>query len=560
MIELICLTTLLVQAPPAPPPPRPPVQVQRDPAATKKGTAVIKGHVRSADGRPLRRAQIRAWTGDQRDALTTTTGLDGEYELTELPAGRYTLEATRSGYLRIQYGAANFGERGTPIEVTEGGKLEKIDFLLSRAGVVSGRVTDETGEAVAGVDIRAMQLQFYRGRKRVVPVSTFPVHVTTDDSGQYRLTGLPPGEYFIWGRLPETWMSDEKDPQMLSYAPTYFPGTADVADARRVKIAAGQEAGAIDFMLLPMRAATLSGTALASDGAPLTRGRLILSLEIMGPGGGTMGFAGNAVINEDGTWKITDVAPGEYTIRATGSVGDRSAETAVLPVSVYGIDLEGLIVTADAGGLISGRIVTDTGEPLPSSGSRPTVATTPVSMLTGTVRPVRGQDDGVAGPDGRFTLRSPSGPVAVRVFSLPRGWSIRTIDIGGRDFAGFPVEVPPGGTLGGVTIVISNRLPSLKGRITGADGTVPERATVLLFPIDPARWIEAAANQRTVRPDPTGVYSFDAVRPGEYFVVALQSMESWEMNDPDFLTVQKDRATKVTIGAEPVTIDLEVQR
>ena len=553
---MILATTVGFQEPPPPPP----MQVWRDPATTKKGTAVIKGHVRSADGRPLRRAQIRAWTGDQRDALTTTTGLEGEYELTELPAGRYTLEATRSGYLRIQYGAASFGERGTPLEVSEGGKVEKIDFLMSRAGVVSGRVTDETGEAVAGVDIRAMQMQFYQGRKRIVPVSTFPVHVLTDDSGLYRLTGLPPGEYFIWGRLPETWMSDDKDPQMLSYAPTYFPGTADVSDARPVKITAGQEAGAIDFMLLPIRAATLSGTALASNGAPLARGRLMLSVEIMGPGGGTMGFAGNAVINDDGTWRINDVAPGEYTIRATGSVGDRPTETGVLPVTVHGVDLEGLIVTADAGGLISGRIVADTNEPLPASGSRPTVRTTPVSMLTGTVQLVRGQDDGVVGPDGSFTLRSPSGPIALRVFSLPRGWSIKAIDIGGRDFAGLPVDVPPGGTLAGVTIVISNRLPSLAGRITGVDGTASERATVLLFPVDPSRWIEAAANQRTVRPDRSGTYSFDAVRPGEYFVVALQSMESWQMHDPDFLALQKDRATKVTIGAEPVTMDLEVKR
>jgi hypothetical protein len=206
------------------------MRAQRDPATVKKGTAVIKGHVFTAEGRPLRRAQIRATAGDSRDAVTTTTGLEGEYELRELPAGRYTAHATRSGYLPAQFGQRGYGEPGTPVEVANAATVEKIDFVLARAGVVSGRVSDETGDPAAGVDIRAMQLQFFRGRKRIVPVSTSVVHVTTDDTGQYRLTGLPPGEYFIAGRLRDTWMSDEKEPQMLSYASTYFPGTGRILD------------------------------------------------------------------------------------------------------------------------------------------------------------------------------------------------------------------------------------------------------------------------------------------------------------------------------------------
>ena len=534
--------------------------VQRDPGTTKNGTAVITGHVRSADGRPLRRAQIRATSGDPREAVTTTTGLEGEYELTELPAGRYILEATRSGYLRVEYGAANFGERGTPIEVRAGSKVAKIDFLMPRAGVVSGRVTDETGEAVAGVDIRAMQMQFYRGRKRIVPVSTWPVHVDTDDSGQYRLTGLPPGEYFISGRLRESWMSDDKEPQMLSYAPTYFPGTSEISEARRVKITAGQEAGAIDFMLVPMRAASLSGTAGASNGNPLTRGRIVLSQEIMGPtGGSSFPMTGSGVINDDGTWRIRDVAPGEYLIRATGAAGDGPSEMGALPVTVSGADMEGLVISADPGGLIAGRIITDTGEPLPSSASRVRVAATSVSFSSDGVPRIPGQDDGVAGADGAFTRKSVSGPVVIRVFSLPPVWAVKSLRIGSRDYTGLPVDVPPGQTLGDVTIVVSSRLPSLSGHAAGDDGKSAD-ATVVLFPVDPARWIEAAANQRMARPDRTGTYTFEMVRPGEYFVVALTAIEPWQMNDPEFLSTQRERATKITVGVEPVTLDLKVVR
>ena len=78
--------------------------------------------------------------------------------------------------------------------------------------------------------------------------------------------------------------------------------------------------------------------------------------------------------------------------------------------------------------------------------------------------------------------------------------------------------------------------------------------------MDPARWIEAAANQRTARPDRTGTYTFETVRPGEYFVVAVKAMEPWQMNDPEFLSAQRERATKVTMDDEPVTLDLKVVR
>ena len=546
--------------PPPPPPPRPPMQAPRDLTPDAKGTAAIKGHVVTVDARPLRRVQIRVSGGPLREAATATTGLEGEYEVPELPAGRYTIQATRSGYLPMSYGQRTYGEAGTPVEIANGAIVDKIDFVLSRAGVVSGRVTDETGDPVAGVDIRAMQWQFYQGRKRIVPIATSMIHINTDDTGQYRLTGLPPGEYFVTGRLRESWMSDDKEPQMLSYAPTYYPGVADAAEARRVEIASGQEAAAIDFALVAVRAARVSGTALSADGRPLAGARLMLTQEIVGPGGGTVSFAGNTQADDTGTWTLTDVAPGDYVLRANGRVGDGPGESAALPLTVHGADITGIVVAADAGELVSGRVTTAAGEAPPSSLGRLTVATTPVSMQTGTVRPSPGVDDGVVGPDGGFVRRSLSGSVVLRVAGLPRGWAVTRIDVGGRDAAGLPIEIRAGQPVANVTVVIANDLQALAGSVVAADGRAGD-ATVLLFPTDPARWIEAAGNQRTVRTDARGTYRFDSVRPGEYFVIAVESMQQWQMNDPEFLTEQQKRATRVTVGdGELSRLDLKVVR
>ena len=66
----------------------------------------IKGRVVAGDsGRPLRRAVITVTSPALgTENRTASTGLDGRYEIKDLPAGRYTIRVQRSGYLGLQYG------------------------------------------------------------------------------------------------------------------------------------------------------------------------------------------------------------------------------------------------------------------------------------------------------------------------------------------------------------------------------------------------------------------------------------------------------------------------
>src|SRR5215813_14070264 len=139
MLVPLCLTLVLTalaqQIPPAPPPPPArPATVRDASAADKKGTAVIRGHVRTDDGRPLRRAQISLRGAPLTNGRTTSTGLEGEYEIAELPAGRFSISVSRSGYLPARYGQRANGDDGTPIEVVDGATLDKIDLTMERAG------------------------------------------------------------------------------------------------------------------------------------------------------------------------------------------------------------------------------------------------------------------------------------------------------------------------------------------------------------------------------------------------------------------------------------------
>jgi protocatechuate 3,4-dioxygenase beta subunit len=398
-----------------------------------------------------------------------------------------------------------------------------------------------------------MQSQFFRGRRQLVPANMGP-GMRTDDTGMYRISPLAPGEYLVMALFRETWVADDKDKQTLGYAPSYYPGTTTVAAAQRIKVVAGQEASAIDFSLVPGRAATISGTVVSADGSPLAGATVGVTQEVTGPGGSSMSMIGNTRAGADGTFKIRDVSPGQYILRASGGESERGSQTASLNLSVTGADIDGLILGADAGGLITGRVVTDSGVPL--SGSPPTVTASSATFERSplTVLPA---EDGKVGADGRFLRRAATGPAFIRIGGLPLGWALKSVSIGGQDITTAPVEIRAGQTLSDVTIVISNRLPEVTGQVSDQNGR-PADGPVLLFPADQERWHEAADAVRSARADQSGKFRFDRVRPGDYLIVAVAHMATWQQYDPEFLAPLRERSTKITVTGEPVTMDLKV--
>lgn len=191
--------------------------------------------------RPLRRARIQVSApelgGENR---TTSTNADGRYEIKDLPAGHYTVTVNRSGYLRLSYGQRRPFEQGKPLQVADKQVVENVDFTLPRMSLITGRLVDEAGEAISGVRVFAMRTVYFEGRRRLVPVGG---GTATDDAGQYRLLGLMPGSYFVLADLRETWTVTEGGlDRVMGYAPTYFPGTTSISDARRVTVGTGEEA------------------------------------------------------------------------------------------------------------------------------------------------------------------------------------------------------------------------------------------------------------------------------------------------------------------------------
>src|SRR5207302_9158669 len=154
----------------------------------------ISGRVVTADsGRPVKRARVLASAAELAGGRGTLTDDTGAFELADLPAGRYTVVASKTGFITLSFGQRRPMQAGTPLQLTDGQELKGVDFSLPRGGAIAGRILDEDGEPMPGASVRVMRYQYQQGDRRLVQAGGGQ----TDDKGQYRVWGLMPGDYYV---------------------------------------------------------------------------------------------------------------------------------------------------------------------------------------------------------------------------------------------------------------------------------------------------------------------------------------------------------------------------
>jgi len=568
------LFALALAAAPQPPPQGAPPRDAKPPAAA--GTAVVRGRVLASDtGRPLRRARVTL-SGPElgREGRSSSTSLDGRYEITDLPAGRYTIRVTRSGYLPLQYGQRRPLEPGKPLQVIDKQAIDHVDFSMPRASVISGQIIDELADPVADVQVFAMRSSYFQGRRRMVTVGP---PARTDDAGEYRLTGLSPGSYFVMAALRETWTVTENGVERtMGYAPTYAPGTASLTDARRVTVSVGQSSGNNSFALMPGLSATVSGTATDSLGRPLATRNIMLMQEFGGPSFGLMMLGGNATTSADGTFTMRNVSPGTYklvaqTTRDTQSSRGTVLELATQQVTVDGADVTNLSLSTSMGWTLEGTVVTDTGAVPDAPPNRFGVAARLVDPDAGTgpggappPPPPPGAPGGGAVPDsGRvredwsFSVVAVFGAARVRAI-VPDGWTVKAILHDGRDIADTPVEMKSGETMTGVQVLVSNRVTTITGQMLDDKGAPLVDGTVIAFADDAAKWSDGSRWVRAVRPDQQGRYQIQGLPPGDYLAVAVDYVEDGAWNEPEYLDSIRRHGQRLTLSeAESKSLTLK---
>src|ERR1022692_4803862 len=86
------------------------------------GTGVIGGVVVTADAdtRPVRLAKVTLSSSSLLHQSFPVTDDAGRFSFTALPAGRFTIAASRPGFMTTEYGSKRVGGSGLPVMIADG--------------------------------------------------------------------------------------------------------------------------------------------------------------------------------------------------------------------------------------------------------------------------------------------------------------------------------------------------------------------------------------------------------------------------------------------------------
>jgi hypothetical protein len=516
-------------------------------APVTPGTATLRGHVFAADtGLPLRKAQVRIFASDIRENRLATTDAEGRFEFKEVRAGRYTISASKGSYVNLSYGQQRPLDAPKPLEILDHQTVERVDLSLPRGSVITGRVVDEYGEPMSEVQVAPQSYQTVQGQRRLVPAGR---QTSTDDMGEFRLFGIPPGQYYLTATWRSTNPMNAED--KTAYAPMYFPGTDNLAQAQRLTLAVGQQISDIVMALKPIRATRISGTAMSSDGRPMSGSIMVMS---------TSGFgfnpSGGGQIRPDGTFVLNGIAPGEYMLRAQsfGPGGPAESESATAKITATGEDITDLHLVASKPSTLSGRIVVD---PAAAAAMPQGLMLMAMSMDPGAA--MMGTSPARIGDDGSFELKSAPGRMRINIMGPMGGWMVRSIRLNGADVTDTGIEFKPNDNMTGLEIELTNKLTTITGLVTNARGEALKEFTTIAFSQDREKWKVVNRYQGMGRPDQDGRFKISGLPPSDYYIIALDKIDPGQLSDPEFLDVVRAKATAITVHeGETRTVDLKI--
>jgi hypothetical protein len=530
-------------------------------------TGTIEVIVRGADGKPIERVSVRL-TADSVAIAAATTDASGRVVFRSLADGQYTVDAKRNGYVSrdwnggAQSAAATYVSLGDPPSLNPTHRI--VHLRLVPEGIIAGRVRDSKGRALPGVSVSLVRINYQFAQRYLYSFRS----ANTNDLGEYRIFGLPAGEYYV--------RVDNNPGDTPTYVSrTYYPRANEIRDATLIAIKEGQEVGGINLDVTPVRGVTISGTVINTQtgGAPQPDGSVLRSIRMyLVPV--RDGLAESVALNNPNTgsnkesqfpFEIREVPPGVYDLFATFI--DRTVidqDTIYVPrilsgrtrVDVREKDLEGIRVTILEGSEIHGKLSfrgEDTLSPgfqiqtwSGSSGVR-------LQSVTENLSPYETLGSSFFGnmeDDEKFTITN----LIPGKYRLPSTSSIRAMQRGnayledlrqdGRSIYADGI-VTVGDSRSDVELVVN-----LNGGVIQGVVDVPEHEpgniSVVLVPDGPLRKNSALHKFTFMGKD--GLFEFKGVAPGNYKAFAFEVFPGAQ-GSPEFIVPYEQQGIAVTARA-----------
>jgi hypothetical protein len=357
----------------------------------------------------------------------------------------------------------------------------------------------------------------------------------TDDRGEFRLSGLAPGQYFVSAADP-AFRSVSTPKGVLHYSATYHPGVAFADQARPIAVTAKGGPPKVEFRLKLVPPARVSGQLVSYDARQLLNGAIIMS-PVEGEGIPIV-LPLDPSLQPDGRFSFGHVVPGRYQIRARGqtdSVG--AALFAVFSIEVNGADVDGVRMTLRPGAILDGTLTVER-----RHGTRPPVLPTlrvraPFvdgnsfgDAMTGTVQ-----------PNGTFALRGiMKGSHQLVLDGLEPPWVLKSILHHGTDITDLQIDVAEKEQFRDVRITITDAGSEVSGIVQNARDLPVANIPVLVFPRIPLYWMRTNRRMRIAYTDRDGRFTVPGLPAGDYLAVASASVDESDLGKRDRLKALAD--------------------
>ena len=551
-------------------------------------------------GEPLSKAvvTISAVNGGRNQSFTATTATGGQFSFQNLDPGQYRLSVTRSGFVRMEYGARSPNRPGLPLTLSPGQRLTDIVVQIMPAGTISGRVFDRDGEPMANVNVEALKYSYQEGQRVLNVVQT----ARTNDLGEYRLFWLQPGDYFVSATPPEGQRGGLTNPSAVAgpgiggavgdgggnrdggrgrggggpalppaapaskddqpsegYIPVYYPGTLDAQSAAPISLAAGIVFNGVDLTVAAVRTLRIQGQVInGATGQPARNANInLVAVQRLSNGrrGGirNSGNLRSRNIDDQGNFEIRGVVPGSYEL--AGNLNDRNNRmTTSLPLEVGNADVRNVSLIIMPGFTLTGRASIE--------GQQSGSGNQDLPKIRVMLRPDSAAQIAGAAPaapvqtDGTFTLQQVArDDYRLTVSGMPRNAYVKTARYGATDVLneGLRLDRQPTGPL---EIVVSAKTGIADGTVQNDRQEASANVTVVLTP--DFRLRNRLDLYRTTSTDAAGHFHIEGVPPGDYRAFAWEDVETGAWQDPDFIRTFENRGRPVRID-EDSTSSLELR-
>jgi hypothetical protein len=474
------------------------------------GTAA--GVVVDQTGKPLAGVHVRLIAGDSDSGEDVVYGAitdkAGQFSVEGLKSGLYFVMAERTGFMQQL-------QRLSALALKPGQHLTDYKITMAARALIVGRVLDEYGDPVQGVNVQAQQV----APNQVQGFVSGRMQVTTDDRGEFRLIAGP-GKYYLKAIEPQRF---RPTPEIRTdgtpgapFTTTYYPSAANTGSAEIIEVAAGQDLAGIDIRLLRTgtgaeRTFTVSGVVI---GTP-ENGRAQVLLR-SGESARQYNNGRGMTAGEDGKFSISGMQPGYYTVAASYRSGKNLLQSHTFQFHLESAGETGVQLTLAPSEELTGKLEL-VGDAPAGQAEKHTVRLEAAGSQFWQADPPAAE----VHQDGSFQIGGvPPEKFKPVVEPMPENGYLKEVALDGKAVPDRVLDFTQGVGGSRLKITVSRSGGQISGNVLDKDGEPVIGLVTVLFGTDAKHLDED--NPPMVR---DGKFSLKAVRPGKYRIVAIDIAE-----------------------------------